>query len=164
MLVYNWTLDKWSRVETTATVLGNIATLGTTLEGLGTLGYTDIDVLPASLDARLWVGGKFLFAGARDTKIISFTGSTYNSELVTTDLENGYNSVINLLRPQIDNGSADVSVASRKELDDSIIFGPTVGRANVRTGGRYHRVSVKPTGSWENAMAVDVDFKPQGNR
>ena len=94
---------------------------------------------------------------------------SYNSELVTTDLENGYNSVINLIRPQIDNGSADVSVASRKELDDSIIFGPTVsttseGRANVRTGGRYHRVSVQPTGSWENAMAVDVDFKPQGNR
>ena len=169
MLVYNWTLSKWSRVETTATVLGNIATVGTTLEGLGTLGYTDIDVLPASLDARLWVGGKFLFAGATGTKISTFTGSTYNSELVTTDLEDGYNSVINLLRPQIDNGSADVSVASRRELDDSVIFGPEVsttseGRVNLRTGGRYHRVSVKPTGSWTNAMAIDVDFKPQGNR
>ena len=169
MLVYNWTLGKWSRVETTATVLGNIATVGTTLEGLGTLGYTDIDVLPASLDARLWVGGKFLFAGATGTKISTFTGSTYNSELVTTDLEVGYNSVINLLRPQIDNGSADVSVASRRELDDSVIFGPEVsttseGRVNLRTGGRYHRVSVKPTGSWTNAMAIDVDFKPQGNR
>jgi len=169
MLVYNWTLGKWSRVETTANVLGNIATIGTTLEGLGTLGYTDIDVMPASLDARLWVGGKFLFAGATDTKIVTFTGSTYNSELVTTDLEDGYNSVINLLRPQIDNGSADVSVASRRELDDSVIFGAEVsttseGRANVRTGGRYHRISVKPTGSWTNAMAIDVDFKPQGNR
>ena len=169
MLVYNWTLGKWSRVETTANVLGNIATIGTTLEGLGSLGYTDIDAMPASLDARLWVGGKFLFAGATGTKISTFTGSTYNSELVTTDLEDGYNSVINLLRPQIDNGSADVAVASRRELNDSIIFGATVstsseGRANVRTGGRYHRVSVKPTGSWTNAMAIDVDFKPQGNR
>ena len=169
MLVYNWTLGKWARVETLATVLGNIATTGTTLEGLGTLGYTDIDAMPASLDARLWVGGKFMFAGATGTKISTFSGSTYNSELVTTDLEVGYNSVINLLRPQIDNGSADIAVASRRELDDSIIFGTTVstsseGRANVRTGGRYHRISVKPTGSWINAMAIDVDFKPQGNR
>ncbi len=169
MLVYNFSIDKWSRVETTATVLGNIATSGTTLEGLGTLGYTDIDTMPASLDARLWVGGKFLFAGAKDTKIVTFTGSTYNSQLVTTDLENGYNSVINLLRPQIDNGSADVSIASRRELDDSVIFGTTVtttseGRANIRTGGRYHRVSVEPTGNWQTAMAIDVDFKPQGNR
>ena len=125
--------------------------------------------MPASLDARLWVGGKFMFAGATGTKISTFSGSTYNSELVTTDLEVGYNSVINLLRPQIDNGSADIAVASRRELDDSIIFGTTVststeGRANVRTGGRYHRISVKPTGSWINAMAIDVDFKPQGNR
>jgi len=169
MLIYNWTLGKWSRVETTATILGNIATVGTTLEGMGTLGYTDIDILPASLDARLWVGGKFLFAGATGTKISTFTGSTYNSELVTTDVEAGYNSVVNLIRPQIDNGSADIAVASRKELDDSIIFGDTVsttseGRANIRTGGRYHRVSVKPTGNWTTAMAIDVDFKPQGNR
>ena len=64
-----------------STVLGNIATVGTTLEGLGTLGYTDIDVLPASLDARLWVGGKFLFAGAKDTKIITFTGNDKDNKL-----------------------------------------------------------------------------------
>jgi hypothetical protein len=49
MLIYNWTLGKWSRVTTTATVLGNIATVGTTLEGLDPLGYTDIDAMPASL-------------------------------------------------------------------------------------------------------------------
>ena len=169
MIVYNWTLGKWSRVETTATVLGNIATVGTTLEGLGTLGYTDIDAMPASLDARLWVGGKFLFAGGTGTKISTFTGSAYNSELVTTDIEVGYNSVVNLIRPQIDNGSADIAIASRRELNDSIIFSDTVtttseGRANIRSGGRYHRVSVKPTGSWITAMAIDVDIKPQGNR
>ena len=110
------------RVTTTATVLGNIATVGTTLEGLGTLGYTDIDAMPASLDARLWVGGKFLFAGATGTKLSTFTGSAYNSKLVTTDIEVGYNSVVNLLRPQVDNGSANISIASRKELDDAIVF------------------------------------------
>ncbi len=169
ILVYNWTLGKWSHVDTTSTVLGNIATVGTTLEGLGTLGYTDIDTMPASLDARLWAGGKFLFAGATGTKLSTFTGSAYNSKLVTTDIEVGYNSFVNLLRPQVDNGSANISIASRKELDDAIVFTTPVattdeGRASVRSSGRYHRVSVEPTGSWTNCMAVDVYTIPRGNR
>ena len=170
IIIYNWQLGKWSRADTTSTVVGDIATSGTTLEALtSTLGYSDIDTMPASLDARLWVGGKFLFAGALNDKIATFTGSDYNSELITTDMEVGYNSVITLARPQVDNGSANVSIASRRELDDAVVFGPesitsSEGRADLRSAGRYHRLSVKPTGNWTTAMAVDVDIKPQGNR
>ena len=169
ILIYNWQLQRWSRADTVATVVGDIATAGTTLEGLGTLGYTDIDTMPASLDARLWVGGKFLFAGAEDTKIVTFTGSDYNSELITTDVEVGYNSVVTLARPQIDNGSATIKIASRRELDDAVIFGDSSttsaeGRADLRSAGRYHRLEVSPTGNWTTAMAVDIDVKPQGNR
>ena len=169
ILIYNWQLQRWSRASTAATVVGDIATAGTTLEGLGTLGYTDIDTMPASLDARLWVGGKFLFAGAEDTKIVTFTGSDYNSEIITTDVEVGYNSVVTLARPQIDNGSATIKIASRRELDDAVIFGDSSttsaeGRADLRSAGRYHRLEVSPTGNWTTAMAVDIDVKPQGNR
>jgi hypothetical protein len=168
MLAFNWQINKWSRISTDATVVGTIAATGTTLEGLDTL-YPSIDAMPASLDDRLFMGGKYLFAGAKDTKLTVFTGFVYDSELITTDIESGYNSVVTLARPQVDNGSADVKVASRRELDDLITFGTSVstsseGRANLRSAGRYHRVSVKPTGSWTTAMAVDVDIKPQGNR
>jgi len=170
ILVYNWQLNKWSRVTTTTTGVGSITTTGYTLEGLElVLGYTNIDTLPASLDDRLWVGGKFLFAGFKDAKIVTFTGSNYNSELITPDLEVGYNSVATLVRPQIDNGSATIKVASRRELDDNIAFGSSVttsqeGRASIRSAGRYHRFSISPTGNWTNATSIDVDFKPQGNR
>lgn len=170
MLVYNWQLNKWSRVETLATGVGTIATTGYTLEGLETvLGYTNIDTLPASLDDRLWVGGKFRFAGFKDNKIVTFTGSTYNSELITQDMEVGYNSVATLARPQIDNGSATIKVASRRELDDNIQFSSSVttsseGRASLRSAGRYHRFSVSPTGNWTNAVGIDIDFRTQGNR
>lgn len=170
ILVYNWQLNKWSRVETAATGVGNITTTGYTLEALEvTLGYTDLETIPASLDDRLWVGGKFLFAGFKDTRIVTFTGSTYNSELITPDLEVGYNSVATLVRPQIDNGTATVKVASRRELDDNIQFGSSVttsseGRASVRSAGRYHRFSISPTGNWTNAVGIDVDFRTQGNR
>jgi hypothetical protein len=169
MIAYNWQINKWSRITTAATVVGTIATTGTTLEGLAGLGYTDIDTMPASLDSRLFVGGKFLFAGAKDAKIITFTGSTYNSEIITTDVEVGYNSMVQLARPTIDNGSANIKVASRKELDDNIQFGSSVstsseGRASLRSYGRYHRFSIVPTGNWTNAVGVDVDIVPTGTR
>ena len=170
ILIYNWQLNKWSRAETDSAGVGSITTTGYTLEALETtLGYTNLDTIPASLDDRLWVGGKFLFAGFKDAKIVTFTGSTYNSELITPDLEVGYNSVATLVRPQIDNGSADIKVASRRELDDNIQFGSSIttsseGRAGIRSAGRYHRFSISPTGNWTNATSIDVDFKPQGNR
>lgn len=170
ILIYNWQLDKWSRATTNSTGVGSITTTGYTLEALETtLGYTDLETLPASLDDRLWVGGKFLFAGFHGDKIVTFTGSAYNSELITADIEVGYNSVCTLVRPQIDNGSADIKVASRRELDDNIQFGQSVstsseGRASVRSAGRYHRFSVRPTGNWTNAVSIDVDFRTQGNR
>ena len=170
MIVYNWQISKWSRVETLATGVGTIASTGTTLEGLtSTLGYTSIDAMTASLDSRLWIGGKFLFAGFEDDKIITFTGSTYNSEIITTDVEVGYNSLVTLARPTIDNGGATVKVASRKELDDTIGFSASVttsseGRAPLRSHGRYHRFSISPTGNWTNAVGVDVDITPAGTR
>src|SRR5210317_1905883 len=145
IIIYNWQLSKWSRAITETTSVGNAATTGTTLEGLSLL-YPNLDNMPASLDDRLWIGGKFLFAGTKNDKIVTFTGSTYNSELITPDLEVGYNSVATLVRPQIDNGSATIKVASRRELDDNIQFGSSVstsseGRASVRSAGRYHRFS-----------------------
>ena len=170
ILIYNWQLGKWSRAETTSDVVGNIATLGETLETLvSSLGYTDIDEMKASLDSRLFIGGKFLFAGAKDNKIVTFTGTSITPQLITTDVEIGYNSVATLARPQIDNGTAQVAVASRRELDDTIGFSAFVpatseGRCNLRSAGRYHRFNVQPTGNWTTAMAVDVDVKPQGNR
>ena len=170
ILIYNWQLQKWSRAETTSDVVGTIATLGETLETLeSALGYTDIDTMPASLDSRLFIGGKFLFAGAKQDKIAVFTGESITPQLITTDVEIGYNSVATLARPQIDNGTAQVAVASRRELDDTIGFSAfvpatTEGRCSLRSAGRYHRFNVQPTGSWTTAMAVDVDIKPQGNR
>ena len=170
IIIYNWQLEKWSRAETTSDVVGTIATLGETLETLeSSLGYTDIDTMPASLDSRLFIGGKFLFAGARESKIAVFTGESITPQLITTDVEIGYNSVATLARPQIDNGTAQVAVASRRELDDTIGFSAfvpatTEGRCSLRSAGRYHRFNVQPTGNWTTAMAVDVDIKPQGNR
>jgi hypothetical protein len=129
-----------------------------------------IDTLVTTLDDRLYKGGKFLFGGVRDAKIITFTGTYATASIITNDLEYGYNSVLTLIRPSVDNGSASVSVASRRMLDDSLYYGSTVSadqedRCSVRSAGRYHRVALTPTGSnWYSAIGMDIDYSEQGTR
>jgi hypothetical protein len=129
-----------------------------------------VDTLTTTLDDRLYKGGKFLFGGVRDTKIITFTGLPATATITTNDLEYGYNSVLTLIRPSVDNGSADVSVASRRMLDDTLTYSTAVSasqedRCAVRSAGRYHRVSLTPTGAdWLSAIGMDLDYSTQGTR
>jgi hypothetical protein len=129
-----------------------------------------IDTLATTLDDRLYAGGKFLFGGVRDNKVITFTGLPATATIATNDLEYGYNSVLTLIRPSVDNGSADVSVASMRMLDDTVTYSTPVsasqeGRCSVRSAGRYHRVSITPTGAnWHSAIGLDLDYTTQGTR
>ena len=129
-----------------------------------------VDTLVTTLDDRLYAGGKFLFGGVRDAKIITFTGTPATANIITNDLEYGYNSVLTLIRPSVDNGSASVSVASRRMLDDTITYGSSVtasqeDRCSVRSAGRYHRIALTPTGAnWSSAIGMDIDYSEQGTR
>jgi hypothetical protein len=129
-----------------------------------------IDTLVTTMDDRLYKGGKFLFGGVLDTKIITFTGTYATASVITNDLEYGYNSVLTLIRPSVDNGSANVSVASRRMLDDTITYGTSVtadqeDRCSVRSAGRYHRIALTPTGAnWFSAIGMDIDYSQQGTR
>jgi hypothetical protein len=139
-------------------------------QAAATSGLKSLDALSASLDDRIWKGGKFLFGGVRDDRIIVFTGTRKTAKLTTNDLEFGYNTLVNLVRPSVDNGSADVQIASRRELNDTITFSTAVsadaeGRVGLRSHGRYHRISVTPTGAnWSLAIGLDLDVNQAGNR
>lgn len=167
LLIYNWQIQRWSQAETTADYIVSAASSGYTLEALDAFGT--LDTLTTSLDSPLWTGGSFLFAGTSGAYIVTFTGSNSTANLITSDIEQGYNSVVTLGRVQVDNGSATVAVASRKELDDTITFSSPAttsseGRASLRSYGRYHRFEVIPSGNWTSAIGIDVDITQQGNR
>jgi hypothetical protein len=168
MLIYNFKLAKWSRADSTADYICSSATSNLTLEGLDAFGT--IDTLPASLDDRLWAGGQYVFAGVSSTKLIAFTGPYMPAKLITNDIEQGYDSVATLARPIVDNGSASVAVASRKNLNDTITYSADVpatteGRCSLRSSGRYHRFKLIPSGdNWKHAVGLDVDITTQGTR
>ena len=168
LLIYNWQVQKWSYCTTDVDYVASSASAGMTLEGLDL--YGTIDTLTTSLDDSLWAGGKFLFAGARTDKIVTFTGSNSIAELTTGDIGSEATSVVTLARPVVDNGSGSVAIASRMLLNEvpqlgSYTSADTENRVSLRSAGKYHRLSVKPTGDrWSNAIGVDIDITPQGTR
>jgi hypothetical protein len=129
-----------------------------------------VDTLTTTLDDRLYKGGKFLFGGVRNAKIVTFTGVYATATINTNDLEYGYNSVVTLIRPSVDNGSATIQVTSRRMLDDTITYSTSKttdqeGRCSARSAGRYHRVSLTPTGAnWFSAIGMDIEYSEQGTR
>ena len=168
LLIYNWQVKKWSYCTTDVDVVASSASAGMTLEGLDL--YGNMDTLTTSLDDALWSGGKFLFAGARDNKIVTFTGANSSAQLTTGDIGDGVTSVVTLARPIVDNGSGSVAIASRMLLSavpelGSYTAADSDNRVSLRSSGKYHRISVIPTGDrWSNAIGVDIDVSPQGSR
>lgn len=168
LLIYNWQVNKWSYCTTDVDVVASSASAGMTLEGLDL--YGNMDTLTTSLDDQLWAGGKFLFAGARDDKIVTFTGANSTAELTTGDIGSEVTSVVTLARPIVDNGSGSVAIASRMLLNavpqlGSYIAADSENRVSLRSSGKYHRLSLIPTGArWSNAIGIDIDITAQGTR
>jgi len=168
LLVYNWQVQKWSSCTTDVDYVASSASAGMTLEGLDL--YGNMDTLTTSLDDALWTGGKFLFGGARTTKIVTFTGANSTATLTTGDIGSEVTSVVTLARPVVDNGSGSVAISSRTLLSavpqlGSYTPASSENRVSLRSSGKYHRLSVIPTGDrWSNAIGIDIDVSPQGNR
>jgi len=168
LLIYNWQVQKWTYGSTDVNYVASSATAGTTLEGMDL--YGNMDTITTSFDSNLFSGGKFLLAGARGTKIVTFTGQPSAAQIDTGEIGSEMPSVVTLVRPIVDAGSADVAIASQVKLDQVIDFGSYIpadseNRVPFRSAGKYHKLSIKPTGArWSNIIGVDIDITGQGTR
>ena len=169
LLIYNFKTQRWSDADGVITYISDASTGSVTLEELDLIS-TSIDLLPQSLDSSAYVGGTHFLGGVFGDGVYTFTGLPRDGEIVTGDIDVGGRSIVHLARPQIDNGSANVSVSSRVRLDEAIVYSTPVpaddeNRVSLRSSGRYHRIKVNPTGNdWKTAVAVDIDIVPQGGR
>lgn len=168
LLIYNFETKRWSRGEVSVSFVAQSATPAYTLEALDAFGT--VDTISTSFDSRIWTGGKTQFVGGSGAKIVTFSGSSLTGTIQTGDLEApGQTSTINMSRPLVDGGAGQVAFATRNRLVDAISFGSytsadSEGRAAFRTTGRYHRLSVQPSGSWTTAIGIDFDLLPAGRR
>lgn len=170
ILIYHIITKRWSVVNTTVDRIATSATPTASLEALDTYS-TNLDQIGVSLDSRVWVGGKITLAGVQDDKIVVFSGNNKVGVIETADLEStGNSSMITMVKPLVDGGSATVSIASRNLLNQSPTFGtPSAANAENRIGfrsyGKYHRLRVTPTGTtWTTAIGADIEIVPAGNR
>ena len=169
VLAYHIPTRKWSFAETNVNRIADITTPAVTLEDLDNFSAS-LDALDASLDSRQWLGGYYLVAGVRGSKIVSFSGPSKSARITSADLEAGVNmSMVTLVRPIIENGSASVAVDSRFNLSEAVSFGDATAadsenRVGLRSLGRYHRVRVIPSGNWTTAIGFEVDIQQAGGR
>lgn len=169
LLIYSITTKRWSYAATNVSGIATSAVPGVTLEGLDTYSAS-IDALQTSLDSRLWLGGKVNLVGFSSNKIVTFSGPSKTATIDTSDLETTYNkSMITLARPIVDSGSGSVAIASRQLLSEQPTFGSYTpadleGRVGLRSLGRFHRLSLQPSGNWTSAIAVDIEIQQAGMR
>ena len=169
IVIYHTPTKKWSFAETNVNRIADFSTSAVTLDDLDNYSAS-LDALQTSLDSRQWLDGYYLLSGVRGNKIISFSGQNKTARITSADLETGSNmSMVTLVKPIIDNGSASVAVDSRFNLSEAVSF-PTEtaadseNRVGLRSLGRYHRVRVIPSGNWTTAIGFEVDIQPAGMR
>jgi hypothetical protein len=168
LLIYNYQTNKWTSGTTNVSRVATSSTPSFTLEGLDTFG--NLETISTSFDSRIWLGGKMQFAGVRNAKIVTFSGSNATAYIETGDIEvPGATSAIIIAKPIVDNGSGSVALLSRRLLSESTTFGSQTAadsenRVAVRGVGRYHRLQLTPTGSWTSAVGMDIDLSPLGTR
>lgn len=169
LIIYNFKTQKWTYGDAGADYISDASTAATTLENLDSIS-SSIDALPVSLDSILYMGGKYFLGGTSGAYVVTYNGQPATGQLITGDLNAGGRSVVTLARPQVDNGSATVSVASRTLLSEQPSFSTGVAadsenRVSLRSNGYYHRFKVVPTGAnWATAVGMDVDLFGQGGR
>jgi hypothetical protein len=170
LLIYNFQTKKWSSGGTDVDRVASSSSPSTTLEGLDVISAS-IDALGTSLDSRIWLGGKLLFAGVRGNKVVTFTGANSTATIQTGELSlENRKTAITLVQPIVDNGSCNVAVFSRDLLTTQVVFGSSASadsenRVSVRSMGRYHRLQFTPTGdNWDSIIGADVEIVPMGGR
>ena len=168
LLIFNYEIGKWTSGTTDASRVATSSTPSFTLEGLDVFG--DLEDIQSSFDSRIWLGGKMQFAGVRNAKVITFSGSNNTAYIETGDIEvPGTTSAITMAKPIVDNGSGNVALVSRRLLNEQVIFGSqsvadAENRVSIRGVGRYHRLQLTPTGLWKTAVGMDIDLNGLGTR
>jgi hypothetical protein len=169
LIVYNFSTKKWTYTDAGTDYISDASTASSTLEELDTLSAS-IDALDTPLDSILFAGGKYFLGGTYATKVMTYTGTPMTARIETGDIEAGGQSLVTLARPQVDQGSATVAVASRRLLSENVTFNTASAadsdnRVSLRGSGKYHRIQVNPTGDrWKSAVAVDIDIVGSGVR
>jgi len=171
VLIYDWSLDRFTYAETAGQVFAPAATPGVSLDSLS----GSIDAMTVSFDSRAYLGGRPAMACIGTDKNLTFlSGSNLAATMETAEMHvvnPGPRGFINQVYLRTDATSASVSIGMRERLQDSAVYGATAaaeetGWASTRSAGRLVRFQMTiPAGAtWSHAQGIEFNAKPDGSR
>ena len=177
LLIYNWSVDRWSFADVTCETLVRLLTVGYTLSELETvLGYEELRDVPYPLTSRVWLGG-ITSMGIFDTDHrLSFMEAAPLEAIVDTpemQATPGARQLVTGVRPLVDgfDVAPTVSIGRRETMQADVSWTTpaamnALGVCPVRASGRYvrGRLTVPSTESWSAISGVEVDVVQQGRR
>jgi len=170
VIIYDWSLGRWSYGEANTEILFEFSTPGYTIDNIDSL-VPDIDSGTVSFDSRIWLGGA-ISVGAFDTthKAATFSGAPLTATFETGELMSDTRLFIKTMRPLVTGyGSMTAQIASRSLLTTPATYGSastlnSAGEFTTRANSRYHKFRLTVSGGFTRAVGLDVNAVPEGNR
>lgn len=166
IIIYDFTLDRWSILEKDVELIWSATGVGYTLEELDSIS-TNIDTLSLSLDSNAWKGGKRvnLVSFDTDNKNGFWDSATNMSATIKTaerELTPGRQTNLGSFAHVVDGGAVTAKVGTRQSQSDAISFGPSLteratNRFNTRSNARYHQFEFTITGDWDHAIGMQIE-------
>ncbi|AEI37716.1 MAG: hypothetical protein ABF461_04310 [Zymomonas mobilis subsp. pomaceae] len=169
VLIYNWAIDRWSRLDLAAISLFSGFTANTTLEDLNKLYPHGLDTIPYSLDDPRFSGGDplFIFVGPQnDFGVLTGCNLPACFETGFFSAEEGYHSRIRSARLLSDiTEEATLTIKMRARLGDpttgqvKTIVMPS-GRIPLRVNSRYCAavLETKKGANWSFIQGFDWEI------
>jgi len=170
LLIYNYTLNRWSIAEVTVDFIAPFFSAGYTVDGLDNLSAT-LDGLSSVLDSQLFRGGEFFFGGALGNRLGTFTGDVLRGTIETGEaaLSMGKHGIVTRVYPYYEGIEVFIEIGTRNNQLLPVTYTSQVavngeGFSPFRAEGRYHRARVTMEPNWEKAQGIDIEARQIGRR
>jgi len=170
LLIYNYSLNRWSIAEITVDFIAPFFSAGYTVDGLDNLSAT-LDGLNTVLDSQFFRGGEFFFGGALGDKLGTFTGDVLRGTIETGEaaLAMGRHGIVTRIYPYYEGIEVFIEIGTRNNQLSPVTYTSQVavngeGFSPFRAEGRYHRARVTMEPNWEKAQGIDIEARQIGRR
>jgi hypothetical protein len=176
LLIYDWSLNRFSHGEIDAEWLAHAVDAGVDLDSPHTAADPDTDGVDGAglvpFDQRIAVAGS-LKLGAYST---TFQLSDFSGASMAGTLETGRRSLVpnsralaNMAEAVVDNVDPTIQCAAISKANGTPKYGVPSrvnedGMSPLRCDGRYHTFKVNLTLGWDNALGLHVWASPTGRR
>lgn len=173
LLIYNYSVNRWSYAETDLSFLVEMRTAGYDLDTLATLLTSGIDIDSFPIESRQYLGGALTLVGVNAAgQLGTFDGSALTGVFETPEFDGGGNlrRFLSGVRPVVEGvpgTTITVQVGHRNTLQELVTWTGerslnSIGEANILVDARYMRVRLNVRGGFTHATAVDVLSRASG--